>query len=147
MGQQRGGGRRSQSQPGDSGESNAADVNAADNTSRSQGQSVESGELRSGLEVRTALIEGRTFRAKAVQYTVIDGLAIFEGDIVLGTAEQTVQRTEALRAEMTGAVASGVVITGDQFRWPNCRIPYTIDPGLPNQNRVTDAIAHWQAQT
>jgi len=39
------------------------------------------------------------------------------------------------------------VITGSQYRWPNCSIPYDIDPGLPNQNRVTDAIAHWQANT
>jgi Astacin (Peptidase family M12A) len=40
-----------------------------------------------------------------------------------------------------------VVIPGDQFRWPGCRIPFTIDPGLPNQARVTQAIAHWEAHT
>ena len=37
--------------------------------------------------------------------------------------------------------------TGAQFRWPNCVVPFTIDPALPNQARVTDAIAHWEANT
>lgn len=106
-----------------------------------------SGELRSGGGVRTALIRGNTFAAKAVQYVELDGLAIFEGDIVLGTATDVAQQSEMLRAESATGVAAGVAITGAQFRWPNCRIPYTIDPALPSQARVTDAIAHWEANT
>jgi hypothetical protein len=31
--------------------------------------------------------------------------------------------------------------------WPNGVVPYTIAGNLPNQKRVTDAIAHWQART
>lgn len=119
------------------------------NTSATQ----EPGELR-GLDapaapgaVKTALIRGNTFAARAVQYVEIDGLAIFEGDIVLGTAEEMEQQTEQMRAEMASGVASGVVISGSQFRWPNCRVPFTIDPALPNQARVTNAIAHWEANT
>ena len=52
------------------------------------------------------------------------------------------------RLELTRRSRSrpGVVITGAQFRWPNCTVPYEIDAGLPNQQRVTDAIAHWEAQ-
>jgi hypothetical protein len=107
----------------------------------------EGGEFRSGGRVRTALISGNTFAAKAVQYSVIDGMAMFEGDIVLGTEDQVEERTRQLQAEMSGQLARGVVIPGSQFRWPNCRIPYTIDAALPNQARVTDAIAHWQDRT
>jgi hypothetical protein len=97
--------------------------------------------------VQTALLDGATFKGKAVQYSVVDGLAIFEGDIVLGTAEEVTSRTEQIRLEMSGQVASGVLRSGAQFRWPNCTIPYTIDPALPNQARVTDAIAHWHERT
>lgn len=104
-------------------------------------------EFQSSPEVRTALIEGNTFRGKAVQYAVIDGLAMFEGDIVLGTVEEVEQLSEQLRQELTGEVQRGVLITGSQYRWPNCTVPYTIDPALPNQARVTDAIAHWQEKT
>lgn len=98
-------------------------------------------------KVRTALIRGNSFAAKPVQYVEVDGLAIFEGDIVLGTVEEVQRESEMLRAELVEGVASGVAISGAQFRWPNCRIPFRIDPALPNQNRVTDAIAHWEANT
>ena len=67
------------------------------------------GEFQSSPEVRTALIDGNTFSGKAVQYVVVDGLAIFEGDIVLGTEEEVEQQTEQLRAEMSGQVSRGVV--------------------------------------
>jgi hypothetical protein len=40
-----------------------------------------------------------------------------------------------------------VGLTGQQFRWPNATIPYDIDAALPNQQRVTDAIAHWEANS
>ncbi len=32
-------------------------------------------------------------------------------------------------------------------RWPNNTVYYDIDTRLPNQNRVTTAIAHWEANT
>jgi Astacin (Peptidase family M12A) len=104
-------------------------------------------ELRSSPDVRSGLIPGNTFGAKAVRYAVVDGLALFEGDIVLGTEEEVERRTAELRDVMSGEVSLSVVISGPQFRWPGCRIPYTIDPALPNQQRVTDAIAHWEQHT
>ena len=115
-------------------------------TKRAAGDSP-SGEFRGRGVVRTALIRGNSFAAKAVQYVELDGLAIFEGDIVLGTAAEVAQMSDMLRAEAASGVASAVAITGAQFRWPNCRVPFTIDPALPNQARVTDAIAHWEANT
>jgi len=105
------------------------------------------GEQSGHGRLRTALIRGTTFAAKAVQYVEVDGLAMFEGDIVLGTAAEVERTSTMLRAEMSEAVASGVAISGAQFRWPNCRVPFRIDSGLPNQNRVTGAIAHWEANT
>ena len=126
------------------GSSGGDESNEADS---GEDQPDESGEFRSSPEVRTALISGNTFPATAVQYAVVDGLAIFEGDVILGTVEEVERDTEQLRAVMSGELAAGVVITGDQFRWPNCRIPYTIDSGLSNQARVTEAIAHWEEKT
>jgi len=113
----------------------------------SGGSSRGTGEFAGASGVRTAFISGHTFRAKAVQYVVIGGDAIFEGDIILGTAEQVEQHSGMIAAELRGDTASGVIISGTQFRWSNCTIPYDIDSGLPNQNRVTDAIAHWQSNT
>src|SRR4051794_19807103 len=47
--------------------------------------SQDNPELLESDEIRTAIISGVTFAAKAVQYAVIDGRGVFEGDIVLGT--------------------------------------------------------------
>jgi hypothetical protein len=106
------------------------------------------GEFRYADEIGTALIDGLTFRSRAVQYVVLDGMAIVEGDIVLGPVDLVEQRTEMRRVEMRGGpVAAGVAISGSQFRWPDCRVPYQLAEDLPDTNRVTDAIAHWEART
>ena len=39
-------------------------------------------------DVRTGFVSGATFRNRAVQYSVVDGLAVFEGCIVLGRADE-----------------------------------------------------------
>ena len=107
---------------------------------RQQKASVH-GELRSGPIAGTALIDGATFSQKPVLYAEVDGQAIFEGDIVLGTVQSLKQ------AQGQDLPLRSIGITGQQFRWPNATIPYEIDPALPNQQRVTDAIAHWEAHT
>jgi hypothetical protein len=108
---------------------------------------VGGGEFRSRKAVRTALIPGNTFHSKAVQYVEIDGYAMVEGDILLGAVADVEQRSATLAAERRGEIEASVIITGNQFRWPDCRVPYDIDSTLPNQARVTDAIAHWQTHT
>lgn len=105
--------------------------------------------LMSGEDVRTGFISGLNFRNKAVQYTVVNGLAFFEGDIALGTVEEMERQSGLVEraAADEGLIAHGVVITGAQYRWPNALMPYTIDPALPNKQRVTDAISHYHANT
>jgi astacin len=103
-------------------------------------------------EVRTGLISGVTFKDKPVQYSVVDGLAVFEGCIVLGTVEEMERAAEAIRAgeepeAVSGEIQFGVGITGEKYRWPNGLMPYEIDPSLPNKSRVTNAIAHWEQKT
>ncbi|MGH9134647.1 MAG: Dot/Icm T4SS effector Zinc-dependent metalloprotease LegP [Ilumatobacteraceae bacterium] len=105
------------------------------------------GEFSSSTVVRTALIEGATFAGKAIHYMDVDGVAMFEGDIVLGTVDAVDTRSQQIRDELQGSVALGVVLTGAQFRWPNCQVPFEIDSGLANTNRVRDAIAHWESVT
>jgi hypothetical protein len=104
--------------------------------------------LQSSPDVRTGFISGLTFQNKAVQYMAVNGLAFFEGCCCLGTVEQMErQRGLVERAAADGVVAHGVAITGAQYRWPNALMPYTIDSGLPNKQRVSDAIAHYHANT
>jgi astacin len=82
-------------------------------------------------EWRQTEIDGR-----AVRYQVIDGEAVWQGDIVLGPADSLEK----------GARAS-VLITGARYRWPENTIPYVIDDGVPNPERVEGAIRHWNENT
>jgi hypothetical protein len=95
------------------------------------------------------MINGATFQSKTVTYYDVDGVAIVEGDICLGAVADVETAMGRARGQVSAdpAIAFSVGITGSQFRWPGCRIPFEIDPNLPNQQRVTDAIAHWEEKT
>ena len=100
-------------------------------------------------------------KEREIEYAIVNGRAIFEGDIIINTQEGITAaremganrlRTGEVARDMPdvvrpGTVLRGVVIVGAGMRWPNALIPYTIDPGLPNQARITDAITHWEANT
>ncbi|NVJ07631.1 peptidase M12 [Myxococcus sp. AM001] len=85
-----------------------------------------------------------------VTYAEVDGLAIYEGDMVLGTVKQMearVREVKALGLSSSGPRAQGLVKTDPNSRWPNAVVPYTIDSGVANQNRIQDAINHWHGRT
>ncbi len=76
-----------------------------------------------------------------ITYEEIDGINLFQGDITL-TPEQLNPVASDSSARTEGA---GRLLTA--WRWPNNIVFYSIDPTLPNQSRVTNAIAHWEANT
>jgi len=102
-------------------------------------------EFRSSAYIKVGRISANTFQHQEVKYAFLGGLAVFEGDIVLGTVaaiDAVSQKPEVMKL-----APQGIVITDDQYRWPDRKIPYRIDPSFPNQERVTGAIAHWEANT
>jgi hypothetical protein len=73
-----------------------------------------------------------------VTYEIIDGLAVFEGDIVLGEVSDT------------GTIkAQGIGREGSSFRWTGGIVPFVINSGLSStmQTRINSAIAHWETNT
>ncbi|WP_437318491.1 M12 family metallopeptidase [Sorangium sp. So ce385] len=87
-------------------------------------------------EKRSMLVDGRN-GPEELHYEVVDGLAVHEGDIVLGTAEELESRPKG----------AGVMLR--ELRWPNRTIPYVIDSNLSSsmQLNVNSAISHWEANT
>jgi len=94
------------------------------------------GELRSGPIAGSTFISAATFEGLPVYYANVNSEAIFEGDIVLGQIGPEGDEPE-----------QGLGRTGDDFRWPDAQVPYEIDPGLLNQQRIAQAIAHWETNT
>lgn len=96
-------------------------------------------------------ISGYSFKNKKVTYEKKDGLAIFEGDIVLGTIEQT----EAWRAQIedkssdSDMKAQSIIITGKRYRWKNNLVPYRFGPNVSNdvKEMVYAALDHWSEKT
>ncbi|HEU0301446.1 MAG TPA: M12 family metallopeptidase, partial [Longimicrobium sp.] len=71
-----------------------------------------------------------------VQFTEVNGMAIYEGDIVLGTADDVRTAMDEGR---------GLVRVGEEFRWPGGRVAYvTVEAIRP---RVEAAIRHWEERT
>jgi astacin len=73
-----------------------------------------------------------------VEFERVDGKAIVDGDIIVEVISQQSGPVAAANSATT-AVSTEV--------WPSGVIPYGIDPSLPNQSRVTDAVAHWNTKT
>jgi hypothetical protein len=72
-------------------------------------------------------------------YTEVNGLALFEGDIILATVEQ-------VRAAEAADEARGIGIVGEEFRWPGGKVPFVI--AAENvRARAEAAIKHWQERT
>jgi hypothetical protein len=93
-------------------------------------------EFRSTTDPQKGVISGRKLRAKEVFYSSIDGIAIVEGDIAIGSA-QAVNEARLL--------PQGIGVADGDGLWKGAVIPYQIDPRLPNPERVTQAIAHWKS--
>ncbi len=109
-----------------------------------------------GEDVRRGFIKPFGQAWKEVRYANINGLAIFEGCIILGRTadiEANLPQADQKIASMPELLNNpqilleGVAIKGGQYRWPNRTIPFVIAQNLPNPGRVTAAIAHWNAKT
>jgi Astacin (Peptidase family M12A) len=99
--------------------------------------------FRSSDETGTTFISGNKFQLKQVEYSIIDGMAIFEGDIAIAPANQM----DLIPGDaITGRLpVSGISVVGERFRWPGGIVPWDSVAAL--RQRVLDAIAHWEANT
>lgn len=79
------------------------------------------------------------YRGRSVQYRVLNGQALVEGDILLGPVEAL----DPAKADARDAI----VIAPERYRWPNAIVVYEVDAAIPNKERITQAIAEWEANT
>jgi hypothetical protein len=102
--------------------------------------------------VRSAWVRvGPKDAPREVKYEALNGMAVFEGDIILGTVEEVERESPTVKAQAQSGKnvsASGVHISGSSKRWPNGVVPYVHLYGSLEDNYVVgDAIQHWQRKT
>jgi subtilase family serine protease len=85
------------------------------------------------------------YRDRWLNFVVVNGLAIAEGDIVLGSAD------DLSRSPKQTGQREASVVAGDRFRWPGGVIPYAIDEsGSQNPDlsiTTREAMKHWEEST
>ena len=111
------------------------------------------------LDIRTGVYLGQP-----VTYEVIGGLAIVQGDIILGTPEELAPRDRQPAANALAApnpdrrsdraklpapdtTRDSAANTDPDTRWPDGVVAYVIDEDLYLPQRVHDAIEHWEEHT
>ena len=100
----------------------------------------------------TALVDGFAFTAKPVVWAEVDGMAVAEGDIIIGSVEEALARDVSRDGPGPAEPAEpeheeGVGISGARFRWPGATIAYEVASNVADPSRVTRAIAHWESRT
>lgn len=97
----------------------------------------------------TTYISGFSFYNKPVTYDKKNGLAVFEGDIVLGTVDEAIGWAAAQNSPPGTVNPSSIIITGDRFRWINNLMPYQFAANVTSSVRsmVEQSIDHWRANT
>ncbi|PGT73601.1 M12 family metallopeptidase [Priestia megaterium] len=75
-----------------------------------------------------------------VKYVEVDGLAIMQGDIIIGKADEMITKTQDTSPPFTFLRELGK-------KWPGGVVPYLIASDLPQPERVQQAIQHWHSNT
>lgn len=101
----------------------------------------------SGGRAGYTYVSGPGSLRQKTEYVVRDGMAIVEGDIILGTVEEMDRARIAVEKNSSDIGILGVVIKPDLYRWANKTIYYKIAADLPQKDRVTNAIKAWETNT
>lgn len=98
----------------------------------------------------TTYISGFSFYNKEVSYEKKNGLAVLEGDIILGTYYQANRWKQIHDTDQSSAKTPlSVIRTGQRYRWTNNLIPYEFAPNVSQatQTMVLNAMDHWTNNT
>ena len=90
-------------------------------------------------------ISGIGFHNKKVNYTLKNGLALFEGDILL-TSKGNIS---SLKQSKQNHIQYSIARNDTPYKWKNNTIPYQFDPNVSEDTKamVVSAMVHWSNNT
>ena len=101
--------------------------------------------LAAALSITAADFRQGLYRGRLVTFQNVDGLAIYHGDIILGSTDEV----ESAAASAASKSKESSTVPSSRFLWPDGIVPFTIDPALPSttQNAIQQAVDHWNSNT
>lgn len=92
------------------------------------------------------------FRGRLLSYEVIHGRAVHGGDMILGTAAEAAASPRPPVADGLQHIrptARAIAAVGQDLLWPEGKIPYVVDSGIPadQQENIAAAAAAWNSKT
>ncbi|WP_298313703.1 M12 family metallopeptidase [uncultured Aquimarina sp.] len=97
-------------------------------------------EVYKPISKETSEIVTKSFFGSSMDFEFVDGNYIL-GDMILSEDQIT----------KSNSIEKGTILNNVAKRWPKSGgiylVTYSIDGNLPNKQRVTNAIAHWEANT
>lgn len=108
------------------------------------GPSTLASECNESCQTTRVTTEEVRFGDQVVTVEIVDGVAIYQGDIVLGPI-----KSDKSGKWVAGHAHRGIGITGEQFRWEDGIVYYEIDGSIPSgqANTILLAISHWENNT
>jgi len=86
------------------------------------------------------------YAGKKLPVESIDGNFVYQGDIIF-SKDMVTDQEQKLVYEKGETPSQQKSVGRTSSYWPNNIVYYAIDATLPDQTRVSDAIAHWQSNT
>ena len=91
------------------------------------------------------------WRGQDVEFRVLDGWAVFQGDIIIGRAAEMAARHRALLESpdetARGKLRHSIAVADSLRYWPRGVIPYEIDPGFQDTSNIDYAVKYWNENT
>ena len=96
---------------------------------------------------KNGIVSDVYFAGRKLPVEMIEGKYVYQGDIFLSESNISKNPIDLVLGSDEDPASTNKSVGRTKFFWPENTVYFDIDPALPNQQRVTDAISHWESTT
>lgn len=96
---------------------------------------------------QTGVVSDIYYAGKKLPVELIEDKYVYQGDIFLSESDISKSPVQLILKSGEDPASVNKSVGRTKFFWPDNTVFYSIDPALPNQQRVLDAIKHWETKT